>query len=210
MADAFAAPEDEVLRHARAQAERAGVRAVSPGTGAVLRLLTTLLDAKSVVEIGTGTGVSGLHLLRGMRAGGVLTTVDVEPDRQRQARECFGAAGFAPNRTRLIPGAGLEVLPRLADGGYDCVFVDVFDDGFDEEGLGVTNGGGDRSEPEAVVYLREALRLLRPGGLVCFDGVGSAGEPFLRRELARDADSWGATGALLPLGRGLLCAARGR
>ena len=79
---------------------------------------------RAVVEIGTGTGVSGICLLRGMRADGVLTTVDVQPGLQRQAREVFAGAGFATGRARCIPGAALEVLPRLADGQYDLVFCD--------------------------------------------------------------------------------------
>ena len=81
-------------------------------------------DAKAVAEIGTGTGVSGIHLLHGMRPDGVLTTVDPEPERQQFARQAFRAAGFAGNRARFIPGRALDVLPRLADGGYDLVFCD--------------------------------------------------------------------------------------
>jgi len=42
-----------------------GLRSVSPGTGAALRLLAASVDAKAVAEIGTGTGVSGIHLLHG-------------------------------------------------------------------------------------------------------------------------------------------------
>ena len=77
-----------------------------------------------MVEIGTGTGVSGLWLLRGMRPDGVLTTIDVEAEHQRVARRVFAAAGLAPSRTRIITGRALDVLPRLADGVYDLVFVD--------------------------------------------------------------------------------------
>jgi len=83
-ADAFVAEDDALIR-ARAHAHAAGLRPVSPGTGAALRLLAATGDAKSVVEIGTGTGVSGIHLLDGMRTDGVLTTVDTEPDRQQLA-----------------------------------------------------------------------------------------------------------------------------
>ena len=60
--------------------------------------------------------------------------------------QAFRACGFASNRARFIPGRALDVLPRLADAGYDLVFCD-----------------GDRLE--FLDYLAESLRLLRPGGL---------------------------------------------
>ena len=111
-----------------------------------------MLEARAVVEIGTGTGVSGLWLLRGMRADGVLTTVDIEAEHQRLARESFTEAGIPTQRARTISGAALDVLPRLTDGHYDLVFCD-----------------GDKAEYAA--YLQEALRLLRPGGVVAFDNA---------------------------------------
>jgi predicted O-methyltransferase YrrM len=176
------------------------VRAVSPCTGAALRMLAATADAKVVVEIGTGFGVSGIHLLRGMRSDGVLTTVDTEPDRQQLAREGFREAGFAVNRARCIPGRAADVLPRLADGGYDVVFCD-----------------GDRHEYPR--YLAESLRLLRPGGLVCFEGVFAQGrsmdaafqEPEVQelREVMRAVrESESLHPVLLPTGDGLLCAVR--
>ncbi|MBM9507708.1 O-methyltransferase [Actinacidiphila acididurans] len=198
-ADAFVA-EDDVLVRARARSHAAGVRAVSPGTGAALRLLAAAGDAKSVVEIGTGTGVSGVHLLRGMRRDGVLTTVDTEPDRQQLAREAYREAGFAGNRSRFICGPALDVLPRLTDGGYDLVFCDA-----------------DRLE--YLDYLDAALRLLRPGGLVCFEGAFAQGralnaahqdaEAVALRELMRAVrDSSLLAPVLLPTDDGLLCAVR--
>ncbi|MEU0372510.1 O-methyltransferase [Streptomyces sp. NPDC006283] len=198
-ADAFVA-EDDALRWARDRARESGLPSVSPGTGAALRLLAATADAKAVAEIGTGTGVSGVYLLQGMRPDGVLTTVDPEPERQQFAKEAFRAAGFAANRARFIPGRALDVLPRLADGGYDLVFCD-----------------GDRTE--SLDYLAESLRLLRPGGLVCFEGVfaegrtvDSAAQPteVLRvRELLRAVrESQELLPTLLPVGDGLLCAVR--
>ena len=87
-----------------------------------------------------------------MRGDGVLTTVDIEAEHQRLARQSFNEAGIATQRARTISGAALDVLPRLTDGHYDLVFCD-----------------GDKREYSA--YLAEALRLLRPGGVVAFDNA---------------------------------------
>jgi predicted O-methyltransferase YrrM len=143
-------PEDDVLARARARADELGCAAVPPGTGAALHVLAAAIGARAVVEIGTGTGVSGLHLLRGMPADGVLTTIDIEVENQRAARQAFTEAGIRTNRTRLIPGRALDVLPRLTDAAYDLVLLDA-------------------DETESAAYLDQALRLLRPGGLLAVD-----------------------------------------
>lgn len=144
--------EDDALTAARARAEEIGVAPIGSGGGAALRFLAAVLDARAAVEIGTGTGVSGLWLLCGMRPDGVLTSVDVEAEHQRLARESFADGGIAQQRVRTIAGAALDVLPRLTDGHYDLVFAD-----------------GDKREYGA--YLSEAMRLLRPGGVVAFDNA---------------------------------------
>jgi predicted O-methyltransferase YrrM len=144
--------EDAVLQAARTRGEELGCTPIGPGGGAALRFLAAATAARAVVEVGTGAGVSGLWLLRGMRPDGVLTTVDKDPEHQRAARQAFAEAGVPSGRARLITGAALEVLPRLADGGYDLVFVDS-------------------AKTEYADYLTEALRLLRPGGVVAFDNA---------------------------------------
>jgi predicted O-methyltransferase YrrM len=190
--------EDEILAAARARAEEVGVVAIGSGGGAVLRMLAALIEARAVVEIGTGTGVSGLWLMRGMRPDGVLTTVDIETEHQRLARETFNEAGIPAQRVRTIAGAALDVLPRLTDGHYDLVFAD-----------------GDKAEYSA--YLKEAMRLLRPGGVVAFDNAlwhDRVADPSQRdedtvaiRELGREiAESEDLIAAMLPVGDGLLVA----
>ncbi|MBO0842787.1 MAG: O-methyltransferase [Nocardioides sp.] len=190
--------EDEILQAARARAEEVGVVPIGAGGGATLRFLASVLEAKNVVEIGTGTGVSGLWLLRGMRSDGVLTTVDIETEHQRLARQTFNEAGFPQPRARCIAGAALDVLPRLTDGHYDLVFVD-----------------GEKTEYAA--YFTEALRLLRPGGVMAFDNAlwhDRVADPSQRdeattvvRELTRTvADHESLVPVLLPVGDGLLLA----
>jgi predicted O-methyltransferase YrrM len=150
--DDFVAEDESLLTARRNAAEVGGAAPVGPVTGAALRFVASAIGARSVVEIGTGCGTSGLWLLRGMRPGAVLTSVDVEPDHQRLARAVFVAAGFPAGRYRLISGRALEVLPRLADGAYDLVFCDA----------------DPQEYPE---YLVAALRLLRPGGVVTFNNA---------------------------------------
>jgi predicted O-methyltransferase YrrM len=198
-AEAYAA-EDIVVRTARNLAQELGITPVSPGAGSVLRLLAAAGGAKSVVEIGTGTGVSGVWLLRGMRADGVLTTIDVESEHQRIARRIFVEAGFAASRTRIIAGRALDVLPRLADGVYDLVFVDA-----------------DATESGACA--EAALRLLRPGGVLIVNGAlagGRISDPAARdagtvtiRETLRsirESEDW--VPSLIPAGAGLMAAVR--
>src|ERR1700751_241917 len=101
------AVEDEPLLTARANAaDLGGTIPVRPSAGATLRFLATAIAARSVVEIGTGCGSSGTWLLRGMRPGGVLTSVDTEPEYHRLARKVVAQAGFATNPARLHPWRG--------------------------------------------------------------------------------------------------------
>jgi len=198
LVDSYVA-EDDVMADARSAANVLGCVPISPGVGSALRFLAAAVAARAVVEIGTGTGLSGLWLLRGMRPDGVLTSIDVDPEHQRIARAAFVSSGHGPSRLRLINGMGLEVLPRLTDGGYDLVLVDT-------------------SPADHPRYLDEALRLLRPGGVLALHGVLGAGvlDPDaadastagLREvtRMVREDERLAPT--LLPLGGGLLTAIR--
>ena len=194
-------PEDLPLLDARRNAaEVGGASPVSPAAGAALRFIAATLAARTVVEIGTGCGTSGIWLLRGMRKDGVLTSVDVDPEHQRLARQAFTEAGFAANRYRLSGGKAGDVLPRLTDGAYDLVFCDA-----------------DKHEYPA--YLTAALRLLRVGGVVAFDNAlwgGRVADPAendpetlaIREvcDLAREDERL--VPLLVPVGDGLLAAVK--
>lgn len=191
-------PEDEPLRYARQRGEEVGATPIGPAGGAALRFLAAMINARTVVEIGSGCGVSGIWLLRGMRPDSVLTSVDVELENQRMAKEAYAEAGFAAGRTRMIVGRALDVLPRLNDGAYDLVFCDAV-------------------KQEYPDYLTAALRLLRPGGVVAFDNAlwhDRVADPTQRdpdtvaiREVGRMVrEEERLVPLLLPVGDGLLCA----
>jgi predicted O-methyltransferase YrrM len=193
-------PEDEPLLAARANAAAlGGTEPVLPAVGAALRFLACAVGARTAVEIGTGCGSSGIWLLRGMRPGSTLTSVDTEPEYHRMARKAFTQAGFAQNQCRLILGRAFDVLPRLSDGTYDMVFCDA----------------DPRDYPD---YLSAALRLLRTGGIVAFNNAmagasGNAGDDDPDEALAFDLASQVKADerlvpVLLPLGEGLLAAVK--
>ena len=75
--------ESEPARLARTRAQELGIIPVSVGVGAELRMLARAIGARSVAEIGTGTGVSGVWLLEGMAKDGILTSIDSEPEFQQ-------------------------------------------------------------------------------------------------------------------------------
>ncbi len=194
--------EDDALVAARARADELGATAVSPAVGALLALLARATDARAVVEIGTGAGVSGLWLLAGMASDGVLTTIDPEPEHHRAARVSFASADIAPGRTRLINGTPTEVLPRLSDNSYDLVFVD----------------GPLIHHPR---HVAEAIRMLRPGGVVVVHNATADGavadttrtDPpaaAARAAAMLIADDERLLPVVIPLGAGVLAAAKAR
>ncbi|WP_315503304.1 class I SAM-dependent methyltransferase [Actinomyces radicidentis] len=192
------ASEGEPAAQARVRGVELGTDPVSVGTGAALRMLTASVGARSVAEIGTGTGVSGLWLLDGMGPAGVLTTIDVEAELQREARRSFEAAGYPSSRTRLIQGRAADVMPRMAARSYDMVVLDV--------------------DPEEAAELAEgAIRMLRVGGVLVVthalqnDHVGDPARRDARTVAARELgrrlrEREDMLTTLLPVGDGLLVA----
>jgi len=189
--------EPEVILDARAAGEDRGVDTVTPGTGAALRFIAAASGAQTVVEVGTGTGVGTLWLLNGMTEGGLLTSIDSDVELQNAAKAAVAAAGRSGS-ARLIAGRALEVLPRLTDNGYDLMVVNA-------------------DPSEYGLFLSQALRLLRPGGIVVFNHGFLSGRiadasqrddtTLALREMQQALrDNTALTPALLPVGDGLLAA----
>jgi len=164
-----------------------GVAPLGRGSASALTFLASVVHAKAVVEIGTGSGVSGLALFAGMQPDGILTSIDIEPEHQRVARKAFLSVGIPTQRFRLIAGAALNVLPRLSDGAYDVVFIDA----------DILRSGGVLAVDNALWHDRTA------------DPSNDDDETIaIRDAISMVTDDEGLRPALLPVGDGLLLAVK--
>ena len=193
--------EDDVLTKARARGVEVGARDVSTGTGALLHYLAHLISAQSVVEVGTGSGVGSLWLLRGMIDSGTLTSIDSEAEHARISKIAFAEAQISAQRYRLITNPVMDVMSKLTDRAYDLVVL--------------------RNEPEDLSFaIDEAHRILRTGGVMAIDnffGGDRVPDPAQRdprtialREAGKSiklaTDTWVST--LMGMGDGLLVATK--
>jgi predicted O-methyltransferase YrrM len=138
------ASEPAEIRAARRSANELGVESVTEATGNQLAVIAGLTRAKSIVEVGTGAGVSGLWLLSASNDS-VLTTIDSEPEYQLAARENFKQADVPSSRIRVISGRAASVLANMAEAAYDLVFLDLNPVDLDEVlplAVGLTKPGG--------------------------------------------------------------------
>ncbi|ALX66657.1 O-methyltransferase [Microbacterium sp. XT11] len=187
--------EPAPIARARAHAIELGAAPLSAAVGSQIAVLAAATGARSLVEIGTGAGVSGLWLLRGAPQA-VLTTIDNEPEHLAAARQAFADARIPATRARFITGRAADVLPRMNEASYDIVLVDA--------------------DPENVIeYVEHGLRLVRTGGMVLVPRVlagGRVADPVQRdavtsayRSLIQETQESSAVLATVsPAGEGLL------
>lgn len=191
--------EDIFMQQARNNAEELGTLEPTPAVGGLLRFIVESLKARSIVEIGTGSGVSGLWLFAGAPADALLTSIDTEREHAASARTVFEESGISSQRFRLITGAIMEVVGKLADNNYDLIVI--------------------RPASDLMELIQESHRLLRPGGILFIDHALSGGkvadptqrdfDSISRRDgirAVKEGSLWSST--VLPLGNGVLLATK--
>lgn len=140
---------------------------VSPNQGKFLHLLARACRAERVLEVGTLAGYSAIWLARALPPGGRLVTLELDPHHARVARANLAAAGL-DGVAEVVEGPAHESLAKLDEAEpFDLVFVDA-----------------DKQSYPA--YLRQALRLTRPGGVIVADNVvrdGAVVDPDSRDEM---------------------------
>jgi len=193
-------PETEIMQRARQRGVEIGTYETTPAVGSLLRYLTHLIGASSIVEVGTGSGVSGLWIIPSMIDKGLFTSIDDEVENARLAKQAFDEAGIASSRYRLITGNSTEIVGKLADSLYDIFIL--------------------RKSRDIFENVENAHRSLRPGGVIVIDRAlmgGKVADPTQRDEatvayrdvikVIREArDLW--MPMLLPVGDGVLVATK--
>lgn len=123
---------------------------VSPAQGRMLHLLARMTGARRILEIGTLGGCSTIELARALPDDGQLITLEIDPHHADVARANLAAAGL-DERVEVITGPALDSLATLT-GPFDFVFIDA-------------------DKQNNLAYVREAVRLSRPGTTILVDNV---------------------------------------
>lgn len=164
------APEDEVLQHIARRAEELGLAPmeISSDVGKLLHVLVKAIGARRVLEVGTFLGYSAIWMARALPPGGQLITLELDPDRAREARD-FVARASLTGVIDVRQGPALETLAALVAERagrplFDLAFLDA-------------------AKREYPAYLDRALELVHPGGLILADntliaGVGAIVDQF--------------------------------
>ena len=189
--------EDYYMQLARKNGEEIGVQDPSPAVGNFLKFVTQLISAKSVIEIGTSSGVGGLWVLQGLANDGVLTTIDAEREHSKIARNIFEEADIAVTKYRIITGNLIDVVGKLADDSYELLIT--------------------RDAMDLFEVVQESHRLLKRGGLLVVDQALSGGkvadttqrdpESISRRDaikVIKEDARW--SSSVIPIGAGILVA----
>lgn len=116
----------------------------------VLRMVAQLIGARRVLEVGMFTGFGTLALAEGTAEGGEVHTIEFEADYVKLAKPFLDASPHS-EKIHVHLGSAPEILAGL-EGPFDLVFIDADKTGYKH-------------------YYEEALRLLRPGGVVIVDNA---------------------------------------
>lgn len=143
---------DAVLDAALAANARGGLPPidVSAAQGKFLHVLARGIGARRILEVGTLGGYSTIWLARALPEGGKLITLELEPHHAEIAQANIVVAKLV-DRVDVLVGPAAESLQQL-DGPFDLIFIDA-------------------DKPSNVTYVREALRLARPGATIVVDNV---------------------------------------
>ena len=189
-------PEDETLRDLRLKAEAAGIPPIhiAPEQAAFLQILLRAAGVRRMVEVGTLAGYSAIAMARALPPDGLLITIELDRKHHAFAKEAIAASDVA-DRVDAVQGSGTDVLARLESGSLDAAFLDA-------------------DKANYPRYFEEALRIVRPGGLILVDNAFAFGQlldehptdaeaPAVKafnEQIARDAR---VDAVIVPIGDGL-------
>ncbi|MGC4086134.1 MAG: O-methyltransferase [Vicinamibacterales bacterium] len=142
---------DEIAREGDAR----DLPLVDAEVGALLRVLALASGATRILEIGTCIGYSGIWLAGALPPGGMLITMEKDPERAAVAKANFDRAGVADRVSVMVGDAALKIVK--VSGPFDLIFQDGH-------------------KPLYNTLLDPLVRLLRPGGLLVTDNVLWDGE----------------------------------
>jgi predicted O-methyltransferase YrrM len=144
-------PETEIIQRARQRGNEIGTYDTTPAVGSLLRYLTHLIGATSIVEIGTGAGVSGLWIFQAMTQKGLLTSIDDEVENAKLAKQAFDEAGISASRNADLLESVENAYRSLRPGGILVI---------DRALLSGKVADPTQRDPESIGY-REVIKVIK-------------------------------------------------
>jgi caffeoyl-CoA O-methyltransferase len=123
---------------------------VGPLEGAFLKMMTQLVRATSVLEIGMFTGYSALCFAEALPVEGTVLTCEVDEQSAALARQYFARSPIG-EKIEIRMGPALDTMRHLK-GPFDLIFIDA-------------------DKINYVNYYRQALDLVSPQGVILIDNV---------------------------------------
>ncbi|THJ22912.1 MAG: methyltransferase domain-containing protein [Nitrospira sp. CG24E] len=157
-AQSHSMPESDLCRALREETQRrmaSPQMIVGPLEGAFLKMVTQLVQATSVLEIGMFTGYSALCFAEALPAEGTVLTCDIDEESAAIARQYFARSPVG-KKIEVRMGPALETIQHLV-GPFDLIFIDA-------------------DKINYVNYYRRALDLLSQRGMILIDNVLWDGE----------------------------------
>ena len=151
-------PESPVCRALREETQRTmeyPQMVVGPLEGAFLKMMTQLVGAKRVLEIGMFTGYSALCFAEALPEDGTVITCEINEQSAAVARRYFAQAPVG-NKISIRTGPALDTM-RTLTGSFDLIFIDA-------------------DKTNYLNYYRRSLDLLAPNGVILIDNVLWSGE----------------------------------
>ena len=152
-AQAHSMPESDLCRALREETQRcmeAPQMMVGPLEGAFLKMMTQLVRATSVLEIGMFTRYSALCFGEALPANGTVLTCEIDEESAALARRYFAQSPIG-KKIEICMGPALETMRHLK-GPFDLIFIDA-------------------DKINYVNYYRRSLDLLSPQGVILIDNV---------------------------------------
>lgn len=150
--------ETEFMKVARKNSEKLGLDtiSISAAEANLVKFHLRSIGARKVVEIGTLTGLSALHIISILPDGGKLWTLEKSEQHAKLAESVLEDA-IANDRCEIIIGDAREKLLALKTAGpFDAVFIDG-------------------NKAAYLDYFNWALENVREGGIILVDNVFLAG-----------------------------------
>jgi predicted O-methyltransferase YrrM len=161
-------PEDPLLAEIRAKSVEAGLREIwiAREQADFIRILLRLIKAEQVIEVGTYAGYSAMALALGIEPDGHVVSLEINPEHAALAKKLLSASEIG-QRVEVVEGDATQILPSMPDAAFDAAFIDA-----DKANYGL--------------YLKECMRLLRPGGLLMVDNAFAYGKLLAKEEVKDD------------------------